>query len=496
MALMRKKNNYLFLLKGEYEMKVAIEKVRNNPYRDMENYPLDQDHIDMLMDNISKSGLWKNIEGRKANGNGEVELAYGHHRIAAARKLGMTEVDIMTSKMSEDEMIERMITENTTQRGNSTPAILDSVASITRRLAYVLLSNEDYEELQEVKDVRTKVQTCFGNEKSFDTNRGKIIQGLGLGEPLIRRYNISLPEKATKQAISQLKETGKFKEILTQVQQRITEEIEEEERLAKKEEARIKAEEETKAKLLAQQIKEAEEAKIKAKAEAKVQAEIKAKNLAKQAEKQKQLAEEAKTKAKVKVKIKQKKSKKQKEKAKQAVKAAPEAKVDMKALMMFKQTYQADAFKRMVITKHSKEGPQIIPMEQHVKLATLLLNKFKEWNKKDISTISEEFITRFIQPIFRTGKLNQAIVDKEEQKLKWQKNKEKRVKDAVDETIRCVKSIRKQAQTLNELFKENPLIFHGVPNIKYTAKRVGDAIDGLQKLKKNFEDLVKSEYVM
>lgn len=486
-------------------MKVAIEKVRNNPYRDMDNYPLDEDHINMLMDNISKSGLWKNIEGRKANGNDEVELAYGHHRIAAARQLGITEVDIMISKMSEDEMIERMITENTTQRGNSTPAILDSVASIIRRLGYILLSNENYEELQQVNNSATQVAELFETLSSFETNKANLLKGHGIGERLINKYNSSLPNKATRQAISQLKETGKFKEILTQVQQRITKETEEAEQLAKKAEAKaeakIKAEVEAKAKKIEEQIKKAkqlvEQAKIKAEAKVQAEAEATTKKLEEEAKKAKQLAEKAKTKAKADAEIKTEKLKEQKEKAKQAVEAAPKAKVDMKALMMFKQTYQADIFKRMVMQKHSKDGLQIIPMEQHVKLSTLLLNKFKEWNpKKDISTISEEFISSFIMPIFRTGKLNQATVDKEEQKLKWQKNYETRIKNAMADITHGIKMVRKGAQTLNEGFKEHSSMFHDTPGIRLVPKRIGDSINAMQKLKENFEDLLHSKHMI
>jgi len=64
-------------------MKIKVRDVRPNPYRNIEHYPLNKEKIIALTKSIEKTGFWDNLVAREVNG--EVQIAYGHHRIEALR---------------------------------------------------------------------------------------------------------------------------------------------------------------------------------------------------------------------------------------------------------------------------------------------------------------------------------------------------------------------------------------------------------------------------
>ena len=64
-------------------MKIKVKDVRPNPYRNIEHYPLNKEKIVSLTKSIEQTGFWDNLVGREVNG--EIQIAYGHHRIEALR---------------------------------------------------------------------------------------------------------------------------------------------------------------------------------------------------------------------------------------------------------------------------------------------------------------------------------------------------------------------------------------------------------------------------
>lgn len=64
-------------------MKVKVKDLKANPYRNIDCYPLDKDKIMSLTQSIEKTGFWDNLVGRKVDG--EIQIAYGHHRVEALR---------------------------------------------------------------------------------------------------------------------------------------------------------------------------------------------------------------------------------------------------------------------------------------------------------------------------------------------------------------------------------------------------------------------------
>jgi ParB-like chromosome segregation protein Spo0J len=69
---------------------------------------------------IGRHGFWRGIRARKVDD--AYQLAMGHHRIEAARRAKLKEVDIDVQSMSDDEMIRLMTTENAIQAGSKAAA--------------------------------------------------------------------------------------------------------------------------------------------------------------------------------------------------------------------------------------------------------------------------------------------------------------------------------------------------------------------------------------
>ena len=64
-------------------MKVKVRNINPNPYRNIDHYPLNKEKIMALTNSIEKTGFWDNLVGREING--EIQIAYGHHRVEALR---------------------------------------------------------------------------------------------------------------------------------------------------------------------------------------------------------------------------------------------------------------------------------------------------------------------------------------------------------------------------------------------------------------------------
>jgi len=92
-------------------MKVRLGDLKPNPFRNYDDYPLNQTTVDLLVQSITKTCFWDNILVRQnkteLNPKGEFQLAYGHHRMTAATQvLGVDHiVDIPVKDLSDDDML-------------------------------------------------------------------------------------------------------------------------------------------------------------------------------------------------------------------------------------------------------------------------------------------------------------------------------------------------------------------------------------------------------
>ena len=89
---------------------VPMDAIDANPFRRLGDYPYVERKIDALKRSIEDVGLWEGVIARK-NGN-RYEIAFGHHRIEAARQLGETGVPMIVRELDDEQMLQFMGREN------------------------------------------------------------------------------------------------------------------------------------------------------------------------------------------------------------------------------------------------------------------------------------------------------------------------------------------------------------------------------------------------
>ncbi len=112
-------------------MKVQIKDLKPNPFRDMKSYPINEEKVQSLTNSINQTGFWDNILARKNNGN--IEIAYGHHRLVVLKKLFKPDdfVDIPVKDLDDSTMIRIMANENDESWGTS-PKVIDETVRVTK----------------------------------------------------------------------------------------------------------------------------------------------------------------------------------------------------------------------------------------------------------------------------------------------------------------------------------------------------------------------------
>lgn len=118
-------------------MRIAVKNLRPNPFRHLERYPIDQLKVDALKKSIRETSFWDNVLVRPSkNGHaGEFELAYGHHRYIALKKLGVEKIDVPCRDLDDTTMAKIMAYENQEEWGTNAKVEMETIRSIVEGFA-------------------------------------------------------------------------------------------------------------------------------------------------------------------------------------------------------------------------------------------------------------------------------------------------------------------------------------------------------------------------
>ena len=116
-------------------MKVQLAKVKPNPFRNIDAYPIDRRKVDQLKKSIQSTDFWDNIVARKS-GDG-IEIAYGHHRLHALKELhpGTKEFDFIVRDLDDAMMIKIMADENMDEWNHDSAIERETVRAIVQAAA-------------------------------------------------------------------------------------------------------------------------------------------------------------------------------------------------------------------------------------------------------------------------------------------------------------------------------------------------------------------------
>ena len=113
----------------ETHPKIALSLIDPNPYRRFDINPLDTKKVEELRTSIQATGFWDNILVRALDGR--YQLAYGHHRLEAARQeLGSdTTVRAILREFTDEQMLRAMLDENRATVILTGRSIIEAVAA-------------------------------------------------------------------------------------------------------------------------------------------------------------------------------------------------------------------------------------------------------------------------------------------------------------------------------------------------------------------------------
>jgi ParB/RepB/Spo0J family partition protein len=95
---------------------VPIKEIRPNPWQARRK--MDRESIRALAEEIKASGLWPGSLRGRMKGS-QVELCYGHRRLAALKYLGWDKVEVEVDELSDEEMALQSLAENFQREGLS-----------------------------------------------------------------------------------------------------------------------------------------------------------------------------------------------------------------------------------------------------------------------------------------------------------------------------------------------------------------------------------------
>jgi ParB-like chromosome segregation protein Spo0J len=109
---------------------VPLADVLPNPYRKIKHYPLSEEKLDKLIQSFDTSGFWDgSIQGRPSD-DGKIEIAFGHHRIEAARRRKLDAVGIVVAKRSNADMLRMMADENAAEFQHDAWIGVETIAAV------------------------------------------------------------------------------------------------------------------------------------------------------------------------------------------------------------------------------------------------------------------------------------------------------------------------------------------------------------------------------
>lgn len=182
-------------------MQIELKKLQPNPFRDFAVDPIDDAAVERLKASIKEDDFWGIPPVRKKDG--EYQLSAGHHRVRAAIAAGVKTAELTVKDISDERMIQIYARENATQRGGDTGTCqAGAVASAVKWVAKSVLKGDQ-------------------RKSSDHAVLGNLTSDKGIGYELILRFLDGVPGitvNAIKQQLANLKSSGHYARLITEVQ--------------------------------------------------------------------------------------------------------------------------------------------------------------------------------------------------------------------------------------------------------------------------------------
>ena len=186
-------------------MRLKLKDLLPNPYRDLKNNPLNLKTIERLKKSIDTTGFWDNVVVRK-NSEGKYEIAYGHHRIEAAKQCGIEEADFIVRKFTDVQMIQVLHDDNDEAYKFKTASLFESVRGIVNALAAGKIGPFEIPKDTKTSAIRYAPSFVPGKGRSPESgNRAYTILNVAMALNETKKHNGSLqPTEAIRAVVNAL----------------------------------------------------------------------------------------------------------------------------------------------------------------------------------------------------------------------------------------------------------------------------------------------------
>jgi len=133
---------------------VELKEIEDNPFREASAYVYDNGKIDELAESMADTSYWENMLARKTKA-GQIQLAYGHHRLQALKKLveeGMLQYKTIKlnvrpeRELTDERMLKIFVQENKDTWGEIPQNLCMSVLQLQTHLTGILDASKDKDE--------------------------------------------------------------------------------------------------------------------------------------------------------------------------------------------------------------------------------------------------------------------------------------------------------------------------------------------------------------
>jgi ParB/RepB/Spo0J family partition protein len=128
-----------FIIEAPKLQSVTISQIDSNPFRDLTTYPFIEKKVAALQRSINTVGLWEGVIVRQVGER--YQTAFGHHRIEAAKRQGLTEATLILRDLDDEQMIQFMGRENMADYNADFLTMLETWDAAVQHLESVSVKN-------------------------------------------------------------------------------------------------------------------------------------------------------------------------------------------------------------------------------------------------------------------------------------------------------------------------------------------------------------------
>lgn len=110
-----------------------LDDVVKNPFRDLRNYSYEEERLEQLMELITHNGFIPNVIGRVRDG--KLQLAFGHHRVEALRRLGIKQAEFLVQDLNDAKMLRYLLMDNDTEFKHGLEVLFEAISGAVNGFA-------------------------------------------------------------------------------------------------------------------------------------------------------------------------------------------------------------------------------------------------------------------------------------------------------------------------------------------------------------------------